>query len=89
MPIKEFLADDDWHWLKSAVQANKLEVTSAGLWPTPQESSAQIALTPQGRVKLLSRERETPSDRGVVQFDFFCQGAAQQNLSPSTTPFRG
>ena len=34
---KELLADDDWTWLKSDVQANKLEVTSAGFWPTPQE----------------------------------------------------
>ena len=66
---KELLADYDWHWLKSVVQANKLEATSAGLWPTPQESSVQIALTPQGNVRLLSRERETPSDRGVVQLD--------------------
>ena len=27
----ELVANDDWHWLKSVVQANKLEVTSAGL----------------------------------------------------------
>ena len=49
-------------------------MTSAGLWLTPPESSAQIALTPQGRVKRLSRERETPSDRGV-------EGAPPRRLS--------
>ena len=66
---KELLTDDDWPRLKSAAQANRLEVTSSGLWLTPQESVVQISLTPQGRAKLLSRERETPSDRGVVPFD--------------------
>ena len=68
---KQVLADDDWHWLKSVVQTNNKEVTSAGSWQYPQESMTQIALTPQGNVRLLSRERETPSDRGVVQFDIF------------------
>jgi hypothetical protein len=29
---QELFADDDWHWLKSAVQVKKLDVTSAGLW---------------------------------------------------------
>ena len=66
MPTRSFLADDDWHWFKSVVQAN--------------ESSVQIALTPQGNVRLLSRERGTPSDRGVVQLDMF-QGTPQRRLS--------
>ena len=43
---KELFADDDWHWLKSAVQANKLELTSAGLWQDPHVSTTQVALTP-------------------------------------------
>ena len=55
-------------------------MTSAGLWQDPRVSATQIALTPQGNVRLLSRERETPSDRGVVQFDI-CQGAPQRRLS--------
>ena len=29
---KEILAEDDWPWLKSVVQANRLDVTSSGLW---------------------------------------------------------
>ena len=33
---KELLAEDNWPWLLSAAHANKLEVTSAGLWLTPQ-----------------------------------------------------
>ena len=77
---KYLFADDDWHWLKSAVQANKLDVTSASLWQYPKESSVQIALTHQGHVRLLSRERGTPSDRGVVQLDNF-QGTPQRRLS--------
>ena len=51
---KELFADDDWHWLKSVVQANKLDVASAGLWQDPKESSVQLALTPQGNVRLLA-----------------------------------
>ena len=89
MPIKELLVDDDWHWLKSVVQTNKLEVASAGLWQTPQASSTQIALTPQGNVRLLSRERETPSDRGVVQFDVFVSRSTSKKTESSTTPLGG
>ena len=44
---KELSADDDWHWLKSAAQANKLDVTSAGLWQDPNKSSVQTDLTPR------------------------------------------
>ena len=40
----------------------------------------QIALTPQGNVRLLSRERGTPAERGAVQLDIF-QGAPQRQLS--------
>ena len=74
------MVEYDWPWLKSVVQANMLEVTSGGLWMTCQESVVQISLTRQGRVKFLSRERETPSDRGVVPFDV-CHGAPQRRLS--------
>ena len=51
---KDLFADDDWHWLKSAVQANKLDVTGAGLWQDPKESSVQLALTPQGNQTFLA-----------------------------------
>jgi hypothetical protein len=77
---KELFADDDWHWLKSAVQANKLDVTSAGLWHDPKEPSVQLALAPQGNVRLLSRERGTPAERGIVPLDIF-QGTPQRRLS--------
>ena len=40
----------------------------------------QIALTPTGNVRLLSRERGTPAERGVVQLDT-CQGTPQRRLS--------
>ena len=46
---KELFADDDWHWLKSAVQANKFNVTSAGLWQDPKESPVQIAFIDSSR----------------------------------------
>ena len=72
------MAEYDWEWLKSVVQANRLEVTSNGLW-LAQEPEHQISLTPQGRVQLLSRERELPSDRGIVPFDVF-QGVPQRRL---------
>ena len=60
------------------MQANKLEVTSNGLWVV-QEPAHEISLTPQGRVQVLSRERESPSDRGIVPFDVF-QGVPQPRL---------
>jgi hypothetical protein len=77
---RELLAEDDWRWLKkTAVQANRLEVTSSGLRLANQEPAEQISLTPQGRVKLLSRERELPSDRCLVSFDVF-QGVLPRRL---------
>ena len=47
---------------------------------TPKESPVQISLTPQGNVRLLSRQRGTPAERGIVQLDIF-QGTAQRRLS--------
>ena len=70
MPTRSLFADDDWHWLKSAVQANKLDVTSAGLWQDPEESSVQIALAPQGNVRL-SRVSEVPPQNEVL-FNLTC-----------------
>ena len=81
---KELFADDDWHWLKSAVQANKLDVTNAALWQDPKESSVQIALTPKGNVRLLSRERGTPVERGVVQLDI-SSGSISTSTDSSAT----
>ena len=40
----------------------------------------EISLTPQGNVRLLSRERGTPAERGIVQLDIF-QGTPQRRLS--------
>ena len=73
------MAEHDWEWLNTAVQANKLEVTSSSLWLTNREPTERISLTPHGRVKLLSRERDLPSDRGVVPFDVF-QGVPPRRL---------
>jgi len=39
---KELLADDDWYWLKAAVQANILDVTSSGEWKDPKKSPVEI-----------------------------------------------
>ncbi len=63
---KELLADCDWYWLKAAVQPNILDVTSSGEWQDPKKSPVTISLTPQGNVRLLSRERGTPAQRGIV-----------------------
>ena len=52
---KELFADYDWHWLKSAAQANKLDVPSSGKWQDPKESSMQIALTPQQALRYASQ----------------------------------
>jgi len=84
---KELVADDDWHWVKSAVQSNKLEVTSAGFWQAPQESSTQIALTPQGRVQLLSRERERLQTEVLYNWTF--SRSTSTKTESSATPFGG
>ena len=39
---KELFADDDWYWLKAAVQANRLDVTSSGEWQDPKKSPVEI-----------------------------------------------
>ena len=66
--------------MKAAVQANRLDVTSSGEWQDPQKSPVEISLTPQGNVRLLSRERGTPAERGIVPLDIF-QGTPQRRLS--------
>ena len=66
--------------LKTAVQANRLQVTSNGRWLTNQEASERITLIPQGRVQLISRERASPADRGIVPFDVF-QGVLCRQLA--------
>ena len=38
---KKLLAEYDWEWLKTAVQANKLQVTSNGRWLSNQQASGQ------------------------------------------------
>ena len=68
---KALLAEYDWVWLKQAVQANKLQVTSDGRWLADPDETGQVVLTPQGRVMLVPRERVSPSDRGFVPFDVF------------------
>ena len=75
---KELLAEYGWGWLKTTVQANKLQVTSDGRWLADQDASEQIALTPQGRVRLISRERASPADRCCT---FVFQGVPARQLA--------
>ena len=55
-------------------------MTSSGEWQDPKKTPVEISLTPQGNVRLLSRERDTPAERGIVQLDIF-QGTPQRRLS--------
>ena len=43
-------------------------------------ATEQITLTPHGTVRLISRERLSPADRGIVPFDVF-QGAPARVLA--------
>ena len=83
---EELLAEYDWEWLKRAVQANKLQVTSDGRWLANQDACEQITLTPQGRVRLISRGRAPPADRGAVPCDVLQGVPARQLdlLAPAT-----
>ncbi len=45
-----------------------------------KKSTVEISLTPQCNVRLLSRERGTPAERGIVPLDIF-QGRPQRRLS--------
>ena len=47
------------YWILRAVQNDRLEVTSAGIW-IDLDSDTQITLTPCGYVRLVSRDRLSP-----------------------------
>ena len=66
--------------MKRAVQANKLQVTSDGRWLADPDATEHITLTPHGSVRLISRERASPVDRGIIPFDVF-QGAPTRPLA--------
>ena len=44
---RELHSGHDWEWLKTAVQENRLQVTSNGQWIPNQEAVERITLTPQ------------------------------------------
>jgi len=39
---RELHADNDWYWLKAAIQANRLDVTSSGEWQDPKKSPVEM-----------------------------------------------
>ena len=49
---RELLAEHDWEWLKAAVQANRLEMTSTGRWLANEESAEQISFDASGQSKI-------------------------------------
>ena len=48
-----------------------MQVTSDGRCLADPAATEQITLTPHGTVRLISRERLSPADRGIVLFDVF------------------
>ena len=57
-----------------------MQVTSDGRWLAEHDATEQITLTPHGSVRLVSRERASPADRGIVPFDVF-QGVPAHQLA--------
>ena len=68
------------NWLQQAFQASRLQVPSDGQWLADPEATEQIVFTPHGTVRLISRERLSPADRGIVPFDVF-QGVPARVLA--------